>query len=133
MQCKLAVNLNTDLPYWIEVSSFINNFDQADFRIREVQNITDAYLKSWFYDNSNGECHFLIPPVSVRSGVTQFISGRHRTALLMKHLKRLPLSFDSRFLSESDEKWIDSVASGQIDLKNDVIELPDLPIKEVLP
>lgn len=133
MHCKLEVNLDTDIPYWVEVSSFLNNFDQSDFKIREVQNVTDAYLKDWFYDNSNGDCCFLIPPVNVHGGVTQFISGRHRTAVLLKHLDRLPLSFDSRDLSESDKKWIESVAFQLIDLEVEVIELPDLPIKEALP
>jgi len=133
VHCKLAVNLDTDIPYWVEVSSFLNIFDQSDFKSRNVQNVTDAYLKDWFYDDSNGDCCFLIPPVSVHGGVTQFISGRHRTAVLMRHMNRLPLSFDSRDLSEADETWIESVASKLINLEVEEIELPDFPIMEALP
>jgi hypothetical protein len=48
-------------------------------------------------------------------------------------MNRLPLSFDSRDLSESDEKWIESVASKLIDLEVEEIELPDFPIMEALP
>jgi hypothetical protein len=51
----------------------------------------------------------------------------------MRHLKELPLSFDSRFISETDKQWIDSVAFRPIDLDADVVELPELPIKQTLP
>ena len=63
----------------------------------------------------------------------EFISERHRTAVLMRHLKELPLSFDFRFISETDKQWIDSVAFRPIDLDADVVELPELPIKQTLP
>ena len=133
MRCRLLVNLDTDIPFWVSLESFLNNFDQNDFHMRKVQNVADAYLESWFCNDTNGNRCFIIPPVSVHDGITQFISERHRTAVLMRHLKELPLSFDSRFISETDKQWIDSVAFRPIDLDADVVELPELPIKQTLP
>ena len=132
MRCLPAVNLDTDVAFWISKTSFFRHFDQQDFMCRNVGDVVDAYLEEWFHSDSNGSRFFLIPPVSVRHKITQFISGRHRTAVLLRHLEQVPLSFDSRFTTSDDEDWIWSIASGQIE--NDVhIELPDLPIRAVLP
>lgn len=133
MQCRLAVNLSTDMPFWVDIESFQKNFNQQDFHIREVQNVTDAYLEKWFYIDSNGNRCFLIPPVAVHGGVTEFISGRHRTAVLIRHMDILPLSFDFRFITDADKQWISSVTSGPIDLDTEMVVLPDLPIKASLP
>jgi hypothetical protein len=132
MRCRLSVNLETDRPYWVTASSFLNNFDQNDFQNREVLDVADVYLESYFDIDNDGSTCFLLPPVGVHRGRTEFISGRHRTAVLLNHLQRVPLSFDTRALSDSDSSWIDSVVEQIIDL-DDYVELPDLPIKAALP
>ena len=130
MRCRPAVNLPTDVPFWISRSAFFEHFDQADFLCREVRDVTDAYLSDWFWDKG-GVRHFLLPPISVISGSTQFISGRHRTAVLLRHLERIPLSFDFRFIAEADKRWLHSVTDCAVDLTAD-IDLPDLPIRAKL-
>lgn len=132
MRCFPAVNLETDVPFWISRNSFSQNFDQQDFLCRDIEHVVDAYLEEWFYSDPNGNRYFLVPPVSVRRKVTQFISGRHRTAVLLRHLENVPLSFDSRFTTKDEEDWVWSIASGPVN-KGIQIELPDLPIKAALP
>jgi hypothetical protein len=132
MLCRLSVTLESDIPFWVTKQSFYRSFDQSDFVCRNVRNVVDAYLADWF-DRENGAMpSFSLPPVSVSSGVTQFISGRHRTAVLLMHLPRVPLSFDTRRIEPSDRAWIDAVVDEPIDL-NATIELPDLPIRNALP
>jgi hypothetical protein len=99
---------------------------------RDVEHVVDAYLEEWFYSDASGNRHFLIPPVSVRQKVTQFISGRHRTAVLLRHLDSVPLAFDSRFTTKEEEDWVWSIASGPVN-KSVQLELPDFPIRAALP
>jgi hypothetical protein len=119
-------------PFWVTKSSFYSNFNQQDFLCREVKNVTDAYLAEWFHVNTQGERFFNLPPVSVNSQDTQFISGRHRTAVLIRHLDVLPLSFDFRYLSMENKAWLLSIVAGPI-VTGTAIELPDLPVRESLP
>ena len=132
MHCLPSVHLDTDIPFWVERSSFIQHFDQTDFLRRTVHNVVDAYLEDWFCIDGDGVRRFMIPPVSVRSRRTQFISGRHRTAVLLKHLDRVPLSFHTREISDADRAWVSSIVAEPIET-NSVIELPDLPILSSLP
>ena len=132
MFCYPLPPLETDIPYWVSEASFYQHFDQQDFTCRDILDVVDAYLEGWFDFDEAGNRQFMIPPVSVKNGVTQFISGRHRTAVLLKFMQRIPICFDSRWLAESDKKWVDSVAAKKIDVSK-LIELPDLPIRKVLP
>ena len=132
MHCLPVVNLDTDVPFWISRSSFSQHFNQRDFMCRDVEHVVDAYLEEWFYSDANGNRCFLIPPVSVRRKVTEFISGRHRTAVLLRYLESVPLSFDSRFTTRDEEDWVWSIASGPVN-KGAHIELPALPIRAALP
>jgi hypothetical protein len=131
MHCFPAVALDADAPFWIPKAAFYRHFDQADFRCRVVQRVVDAYLEDWFYE-SDGKRYFKLPPVSVNDGITQFVSGRHRTAVLLRHLDRVPLSFDFRCIRDSDKQWIDSIGAVPIDMGTH-FELPDLTIKTALP
>ena len=103
MHCMPSVGLKIDMPFWVSKADFFQYFDQSDFLCRNVQNVADAYLDDWFHmDTSENRC-FSLPLVSVNFGTTQFISGRHRTAVLLRHLDRVPLSFDFRFISSADK------------------------------
>lgn len=132
MRCVPYVHLPTDVPYWVSKSSFLQHFDQRDFLCRNVGIVVDAYLEDWFHVDADGTRRFKIPPVSAISRKTQFVSGRHRTAVLLKHLDRVPLSFDTRFISDADREWIDTITAERIE-PDAVLELPDLPIRSSLP
>lgn len=132
MVCLPMVHLDTDIPFWVSRVSFLQHFDQDDFRCRKVQSVIDAYLEDWFHIDPAGRRHFKIPPVSVHSARTQFISGRHRTAVLLRHLEHVPLSFDFRDISQVDKDWLHRVVECPVDLTADIV-LPDLPIMDKLP
>jgi hypothetical protein len=132
LRCLPYVNLPTDAPWWVGKSAFIEHFDQNDFLCRQVKEVTDAYLEDWFHDGRGQTRYFEIPPVSVINGKTQFISGRHRTAVLLRHLERVPLAFAMRDIGEADAEWIQRVAIAPIETHM-LIELPDLPIRSSLP
>jgi hypothetical protein len=61
VRCFPAVNLDTDVPFWISRSSFSRNFDQQDFMCRDVAHVVDAYLEEWFYSDANGNRYFPMP------------------------------------------------------------------------
>ena len=132
LRCLPYVDLPTDAPWWVAKSAFFAHFDQKDFLCRHMKNVTDAYLEEWFHDGSPGALYFKIPPVSVINGKTQFITGRHRTAVLLGHLERIPLAFAMRDISDTDTDWIRRVALSPIETET-LMELPDLPIRPSLP
>ncbi|MGL6160802.1 hypothetical protein [Microbulbifer sp.] len=64
-----------------------------------------------------------LPTVQLISGVTQFINGRHRTAVLLKKIDRIPMAFVARGALDLAKKLgLEPVAL------NEHIELPDLPM-----
>lgn len=132
MRCLPYVHLDSDAPWWVSKSSFFAHFDQRDFMCRTNTQVVDAYLEDWFHDGPAGTRFFKIPPVSVIHGRTQFISGRHRTAVLLEHLERIPVSFDMRYIHDEDTGWIRRIAVAPISLQT-LMELPDLPVRPSLP
>lgn len=123
MKCTPTLTLDTDSPFWVTRDVFERVFDQADFRCRNQELIEGNYSKHWFYVDEFGSNRFLLPTVNLVSGKTQFINGRHRTAVLFERIDRIPIAF---------------VTGGAVDLAkslglepvydNEQIELPDLPI-----
>ena len=96
-----------DQPYWIDKSAFLEHFDGHDFvYCREVINIGPYYRPDWFVKSADDHLQFILPTVFFIDSKTQFINGRHRTAVLLaNNVKKLPIAFD---VSKPDTK-----ASGQ--------------------
>lgn len=80
-----------------------------------MRDVTDAYLAEWFHCDAEGKRYFSLPPISVNQGRTQFISGRHRTAVLLRHLEHVPPSFDFRDIRDNDNAWLHSIVITPID------------------
>ena len=121
MECLPSVALDTDSPYWISREEFFLGFDQIDFHCRIVQDVTSAYLEDWFR-TSGSKTFFCLPTVQLVSTGTQFISGRHRTAVLLRYLKEIPIAFDTRFGKSAPSH----IAMRKLDLSQPIV-LPDLP------
>lgn len=132
MRCLPSVTIDTDLPFWVTRVAFFEHFDQADFHCRKSQTIMPTYLRKWFPVDRNGAIYFSLPAVHFVQGRTQFINGRHRTAVLLNFMDAVPLAFDSRFMSASDKRFLDRITTERLDLAQE-IELPALPIQESLP
>lgn len=138
MRCLPQLTRNDDEPYWITREVFLQHFDQDDFLCRESIDITHSYLAEWFYTSEDGALHFNLPTVGFVAGKTQFINGRHRTAVLLHYQNEFPIAFalpDNSAISSSARKAQDfllSLALRPLDL-HEFIELPDLPIVDRLP
>jgi len=101
---------------------FYNCFDQEDFLCRDTIQVIQGYLSDWFvckYDKQ----YFLLPTVQIIARKTQFISGRHRTAVLIDHLNELPFAFAKPIRGNMTP--ILSIVDRPVDVDMD-IELPDL-------
>jgi hypothetical protein len=123
LKCKSYVKGTEDSAYWVPVNYFLEYFDQNDFNeYRDAKTVSNAYSEKWFYTDGNKEKVFELPTVCVIDENTQFISGRHRVAVLIKHLSVLPIAFAPSaldFVQRLNLKLIDRGAT---------IELPELPI-----
>ena len=124
MNCHPYVKKESDKPYWVPIKVFQENFCQKDFLCRDVIDVVDEYRSNWFFEIDGRTC-FEIPPVDIINGRTEFISGRHRTAVLCKHITVLPIAF-----AEGDAlSYAVSLGLAPISM-TEPISLPDLQIIE---
>lgn len=123
MKCIADTTLDTDKAFWITKETFEHEFDQQDFLFRSVQLVDSNYSKHWFYIDNEGRNRFLLPTVQIVSGATQFINGRHRTAVLFSKIHKIPMAFSAGGAQDlAQSLLLDAVPEGE------PIEFPDLPI-----
>ncbi len=123
MRCLPDVALPSDMPFWVSRNAFVEHFDQEDFLCRGAKEVEHCYLPEWFHEHA-GITRFLLPTVQFIGGKTQFISGRHRTAVLLTYLKELPMSFSC--INKPPQAFFDRSGLRPLSLQS-LIELPDLP------
>ena len=126
MKYQAMATAGTDEIFWLTKAKFLEFFDQHDFNFyREVKKVEPYYLNDWFYQNS-GVNYFCVPTVLFSRGVTQFINGRHRTAVIFNEIDIIPMAFAER-AAQSFAKSI-----GLMKLKNnEQFVLPKLPLKSL--
>ena len=118
------LDTDTDTAFWVSKDKFFECFDQHDFVFyRDIKSVTQGYLKDWFYTNPNGTKCFVLPTVSFVNDKTQFINGRHRTAVLLEHLNELPFAFAKPL--DGNMTPIFNIVDRRVDL-HESIQLPDL-------
>lgn len=138
MRCLPYLTMNDDEPYWVTREVFLQHFNQDDFLFRESVDITHSYLADWFYELGQDTPLFKLPTVGFVAGKTQFINGRHRTAVLLQYLECFPIAFahpdkvTSPLDAENAQGFLRLLALRPLDI-NEPIELPDLPIVDGLP
>ncbi|OFZ97308.1 MAG: hypothetical protein A3H35_13070 [Betaproteobacteria bacterium RIFCSPLOWO2_02_FULL_62_17] len=93
MQVSVEATCATDEPFLVSRDAFLRLFDQHDFHCRDRKKVEPAYSEEWFTGVSGEIRGFLLPAVQFIAGKTQFISGRHRTAVLLPYLTELPIAF----------------------------------------
>src|SRR5690554_5304136 len=96
MKCIPELTVNTDKAFWTPWDVFKREFDQQDYNCRNSQVIDRNYSKHWFREDSQGTLWFRVPAVQIVSGATQFINGRHRTAVLFQEIAKVPIAFTIR-------------------------------------
>ena len=124
------ISLDTDQPFWITRESFLRQFNQIDLHLREVGPIQLAYLADWFGQYPSGAKFFKIPTVGLLSSGTQFVNGRHRTAVLLSALDEIPIAFAINPLSNL--RLYGELEKRPLDLAQQIF-LPDLPVRAQLP
>ena len=127
MHCLSCLTLDSDMPFWVTREAFYEHFDQRDFLCRESEKVEAYYLSSWFHTPDDGIPRFLLPTVQFVANNTQFISGRHRTAVLLPYMRHLPIAFS--LINRPPRDFVGRVTSRPLELQ-EFIELPDLPIVE---
>jgi len=123
MKCFPRLTAKDDRAFWVTKCMFDQQFDKVDFRCREALDFESNYSCHWFESDQEGNCFFLLPTVQVVSGSTQFINGRHRTAVVLDKCDRIPMAF-------AGCAAIDLAMQRQLKPVRESIhfELPDLPI-----
>lgn len=132
MRVFAAVNCRTDAPYWVTRDVFLQYFDQSDFESRNVIDVEQAYLSTWFYRRDDGSRMFYIPVVGAIGSRTDLISSRHRLAVLLPHLEEVPFAFALGHLEGEELDFINSIPKRRMDLSAS-FWIPDLPIRDHLP
>lgn len=128
MQILPSINLYTDKPFWICKTVFLSAFDQLDFSCRNVQDVDLTYRSDWFDISYENQCRFIVPVVGVVGGKTQFISGRHRTAVLLEYLDEIPVAFAMGHLDDSARRIVESIPKRELIL-SEYMKFPDLPVR----
>jgi len=75
--------------------------------------------------NDSNQSFFILPVVAFINNRTQFINGRHRTAVLLKYMNFIPLALAHPF--SMNPHFINQITNNPIK-NNDFIDLPDLPM-----
>lgn len=130
MRCLPELTSNSEIPFWVAREAFLKHFDQADFLCRESKDVASSYLAAWFHTPEDGTPRFLLPTVQFVAGKTQFISGRHRTAVILPHFKYLPIAFS--LVNKPPQDFLSRLALRSLAL-HEFIDLPDFPIVERIP
>jgi hypothetical protein len=127
MQVLPFVDQPDDEPFWVSREAFAAHFDQDDFILmRDVKAVAPVYRRDWF-PRIDGTEMFQIAVVTIIGSQTQFINGRHRTAVLLPYLKELPIALATRLLTPAQRAQRAAIPKRRLDLRIP-IELPDLPI-----
>jgi hypothetical protein len=138
LKCRAALVSIWETPYWVKCKEFIACVDRYDFNCRESKAILDAYSAEWFYPGPDDLSFFYLPTFYLENGHAFFIGGRHRTALLSKHLDVLPMAMTTK-----DPRSGFTVKDGPLDEKSqiafksilhrdlaldEILVLPDMPL-----
>jgi hypothetical protein len=127
-----------DELYLIKVEELMAIIDAHDLEQRKSETIEDAYHEHWFTQHEDGSYQFHAPEFYLTRGIVKFINGRHRTLLLGKHLKRIPMALTNMdgfpILATSPRqesiKALDKISAQKLTV-NEILEFPDLPIKNL--
>lgn len=108
--------------------------DQWDLAQRVSKHIENAYHMHWLSKCADNTYLFHAPEFYLHLGIARFINGRHRTLVLAKHLKEIPMA-----LTNMDGYPVYAPHPHQISVKvleqistqkltgEEVFEFPDLP------
>lgn len=136
MRVTLSAPNAEDEFYLIKVDELMSLVDSEDLALRKSVVIEDAYHEHWLVQCQDESYQFHAPVIYITKGVVKFINGRHRTLLLGRHMKIIPMALASMDgfppLAKKPRPESVEVFSKISDRKltgTEVFEFPDLPIK----
>lgn len=122
--------------YLIKVEELMAIIDAKDLAQRKSETIEDAYHEHWLTQYEDGSYQFHAPEFYLTKGIVKFINGRHRTLLLSKHLKNMPMALTNMdgfppFATCPHPASLEALAkiSAHKLTGNEIFEFPNLPIK----
>lgn len=93
-------------------------------------------IMSWLTQYADGSYQFHAPEFYLTKGIVKFINGRHRTLLLGKHLKNIPMALTNMdgfppFATGPRPESLEALAKISVQklTGNEMLEFPDLPIQ----
>ena len=107
---------------------FLSVFDQNDFACRDCLNVSPVFRSDWFNASDDGTPIFILPVVQFTNGRTQFIDGRHRVAVLLPLMERLPIALAHPFAM--NKLTLKRITNSPLDIST-CIDLPDLKVVKV--
>ncbi|MCR4332520.1 MAG: hypothetical protein NUV34_07455 [Sulfuricaulis sp.] len=119
-----------DRVCWVRSDVFHKIADRWDLAFRESARIEDAYCCAWFAPGAIGPPFFTPPAFALKGGTTEGINGRHRAALLSRHLSEFPLSIVS--VDGASQAAFAALVVRAIE-PDEIITLPDLPRRDCPP
>jgi hypothetical protein len=136
MRVKLQPPNAQDVFYLIKVEQFMRVVDSWDLEQRVSKKIENAYHLHWLSRCADGTCLFHAPEFCLQEGIARFINGRHRTLVLTKHLKEIPMALtnmDGYPVYATHPHQISVQVLEQISTQKltgeEVFEFPDLPLR----
>lgn len=129
MRCKVDKTVSADIAAWVNRNVFKRNVDAVDLALRESAKVCNWYNSSWFRDDGSSLKCFTPPAFCFQNGKLKGVNGRHRAVLLCRHMEEFPMLLVGA--GEWPDRTLREIMMRKIE-KNEVIELPDLPIKPSL-
>jgi hypothetical protein len=137
VRCRAGLTGNWDKPYWVKSREFMACVDKHDFECRDSKVVLNLYSAEWFTPEQGDLYCYYLPTFYLENGHALFINGRHRTALLSKHLDLLPMALMIRDengwavkdgpLDEGSQITFKNVLHRELAL-DEIFVLPDMPL-----
>jgi hypothetical protein len=124
------------VQHLVSVEQFMNTVDSWDLAQRKSQHIENAFHEHWLTPCADGIYLFLAPEFYLTNGRARFINGRHRTLLLSRHLREIPMA-----LTNMDGYPVHAASPSQLSLNaiqrisvrkvspSEVFDFPDMPVR----
>ena len=134
MQVIIALPNENDSQYLVDSTRLMEIVNIQDLRSRKSQTIEDKYHINWFSNNGNSIIEFELPSIYIRNNEAFFHNGRHRTILLCRHTKEIPISVSISYFNASNEqidkckRIIEYISLRKLKTQEQ-IEIPSLPIE----
>jgi hypothetical protein len=109
----------------IRSSAIDKHFDQTDLAQRQNSNslLEDKYHVNWIH-----ESFFLLPSFWIQDGSAYVGNGRHRFALLSKHMNELPAGFEGFKDSKRESRDLYDMIVVRALNDGETLDFPDLPV-----